>query len=91
MIALNGRVCRRKWVRELMNEEEIVMDARVRQAVATFRNLWNDDQIPVSFEVEGQDFDERCEAWVLHAIEQIEDEIEYCKELSPNTNEKKGA
>lgn len=75
----------------MFDDKEIVLDARVRQVVAAFCNLWNDDQIPVPFDVEGQHFDERCEAWVRHAIEQIEDEIEYCRKFSPNSNEKKGA
>ena len=33
-------------------------------------------EVPATWRYEGQTIDERCEAWLLHIIEQLEEEIE---------------
>ena len=47
----------------------------VNQAVAAVRALFDDGEIPEGFSHRGQSFEERCEGWVLHALEELEDEI----------------
>lgn len=48
----------------------------VQKAVSAVRSLFNDGEIPEDFEYEGQTFDERCEAWVLHAVDELSVELE---------------
>jgi hypothetical protein len=52
----------------------------IHQAVAAVRGLFADDDIPEDFTYEGQTFDERCEAWMLQALEQLEAEIKAFEE-----------
>jgi hypothetical protein len=50
---------------------------------ACLKNLSPD--VPADFEWDGQTFDERCEAWVLHAVEELEDELErYVRDQEDN-------
>jgi hypothetical protein len=49
-------------------------------AIAALRGLFDDDEILEAFTHEGQTFEERCEAWLLHAVEQLEEEIEEFKD-----------
>ena len=50
------------------------------KATAAIRSLFSDEAIPEDFNYEGQTFEERCEAWVLHAVEQLDEEIETFEE-----------
>lgn len=45
-------------------------------AVSALRDLFGEDEIPAAFTHHGQTFGERSEAWLLHAVEQLEQEIE---------------
>jgi hypothetical protein len=38
--------------------------------------LFDEGEIPEGFTHDRQTFEERCEAWLLHAVEQLEEEIE---------------
>ncbi len=49
---------------------------KMNLAVSALRGLFDEDEIPRGFSHEGQSFEERCEAWLLHAVEQLEAEIE---------------
>jgi len=49
---------------------------RLNQVTASLRALFADDEIPDDFRCHGQTFIERCEGWALHAVEQLEGEIE---------------
>ena len=49
---------------------------KMNLAVSALRGLFDEDKIPRGFSHEGQSFEERCEAWLLHAVEQLEAEIE---------------
>ena len=51
----------------------------IHPAVATVYRLFDGD-VPKGFSFNGQTFAERCEAWVLHAVEQLEDEIKAFKD-----------
>jgi len=50
-------------------------DKNFLKVVSDFRNLFADSEIPDEFSHEGQTFDQRCEGWLLHAIEQLKDEL----------------
>ena len=52
------------------------MDKSTQTVVTALRKVFGDDEIPEHFSHEGQTFDERCEAWALHAIEKLEIELE---------------
>ena len=47
----------------------------VQKATVAVRGLFSDEEIPEDFTYQGQTFEERCEAWVLHAVGQLQDEI----------------
>jgi hypothetical protein len=47
---------------------------KLRACIETLRALFPD--VPEGLEHEGQTFDQRCEAWIRHAVEQLESEIE---------------
>ena len=47
---------------------------KLRACVRALQAFFPD--VPEGFEHEGQTFDQRCEAWIRHAIEQLESEIE---------------
>jgi hypothetical protein len=49
-------------------------------AIAALRGLFDADEIPKGFTHKGQTFEDRSEAWLLHAVEQIEEEIEEFKD-----------
>jgi hypothetical protein len=49
---------------------------KMNRAVSALRALFDEDEIPRGFSHEGQSFDERCEAWLAHAVEELEAEIE---------------
>jgi hypothetical protein len=51
------------------------MDKRLQDVVSALRKLF-DDEVPQDFSHSGQTFDERCEAWASHAVEQLEAELE---------------
>lgn len=51
------------------------MDKKLHDVVTALRKLF-DDEVPEGFTHSGQTFEERCEAWVLHAIEELEAELE---------------
>ena len=58
----------------------------VADCVARLKSLFPD--VPADFEWDGQTFEERCEAWVLHAIEELENELEcYVRDREDNTVE----
>ena len=48
---------------------------KVHQLISDFRHLFDDSEVPDEFIYEGQTFDQRCEGWLLHAVEQLEDEL----------------
>ena len=55
------------------------MDAvKLHQATAAVRNLFADEEIPENFSYGEQTFEERCEAWVLNAVEELRNELEMC-------------
>ena len=47
---------------------------KLRACVEALRAFFRD--VPEGFEHEGQTLDQRCEAWIRHAVEQLESEIE---------------
>ena len=68
------------------------MDAdKLHKATAAVRSLFADEEIPEDFTYEGQTFEERCEAWVLHALDELKDELdtfdEECLEDSDEEDE----
>lgn len=48
---------------------------KVRQLISDLRSLFDDSEVPDEFRCDGQTFDQRCEGWLLHAIEQLKDEL----------------
>jgi hypothetical protein len=48
----------------------------MREAVTALRKLFDDTEIPAAFHHNGQTFDERCEAWLRHALDRLDAEIE---------------
>ena len=48
---------------------------KVHQLISDLRSLFDDSEVPDEFSYEGQTFVERCEGWLLHAIEQLKDEL----------------
>ena len=48
---------------------------KVHQLISDLRNLFADSEVPDEFSHKGQTFDQRCEGWLLHAIEQLKDEL----------------
>jgi hypothetical protein len=48
---------------------------KVQAATVAVRSLF-DGEIPEDFEYEGQTFEQRCEAWVLHAVDELSEELE---------------
>ena len=58
----------------------------VADCIVSLKRLFPD--VPADFEWDGQTFEERCEAWVLHAIEELENELEcYVRDREDNTVE----
>jgi hypothetical protein len=47
-----------------------------KQVTLALQGCFADDEIPDEFEFNGQNFIERCEGWALHALEQLEDELQ---------------
>jgi len=50
--------------------------AKLAKATAAVRSLFGDEEIPKDFTYEGQTFSERCEAWVLNALDELKDELD---------------
>ena len=44
---------------------------KVHQLISDLRSLFDDSEVPDEFLCDGQTFIERCEGWLLHAIEQL--------------------
>jgi len=58
----------------------------VADCVVSLKSLFTD--VPTDFEWDGQTFEERCEAWILHATEELENELEcYGRDREDNTVE----
>jgi len=58
----------------------------IADCVVSLRSLFPD--VPTDFEWDGQTFEERCEAWILHAIEELENELEcFVRDREDNTVE----
>ena len=51
---------------------------KVHQLISDLRSLFDDSEVPDEFLCDGQTFVERCEGWLLHAIEQLKDELAAC-------------
>ena len=63
----------------------------LNQITFGLRAFFTDDEIPEGFLYEGQTLEQRCEGWALHALGQLEDEIECVKTHGPyDPNEDKG-
>jgi hypothetical protein len=52
---------------------------KMNLAVSALRGLFDEEEIPAEFAHQGQTFEERSEVWLLHAVEQLEKEIEAFK------------
>ena len=48
---------------------------RLNKLVTAFAEFFEDDEVPEDFRFERQSFYERCEGWILHAMEQVEEEL----------------
>ena len=48
---------------------------KVHQLISDLRSLFDDSEVPDEFLCDGQTFIERCVGWLLHAIEQLKDEL----------------
>lgn len=46
---------------------------KLDQLTKALRSLFGD--VPETFSFHGQSFDERCEAWAQHAVDQLEEEL----------------
>jgi hypothetical protein len=55
------------------------MSKEVWQVTDALLKSFDKKEIPEKFRCEGQTFVERCAAWAMHALEQLEDEIEAFK------------
>jgi hypothetical protein len=51
-------------------------NTQIRKVTDALRACFADHEIPEDFAFEGQSFILRCEAWALHSLEQLEDELE---------------
>ena len=65
-------------------------DSNLPKVVADFCNLFPDSAVPDAFSHEGQTFDQRCEGWLLHAIEQIEVELQEFTECGRDPRQSPG-
>jgi hypothetical protein len=58
----------------------------VADCVVSLKSLF--PNVPTDFEWNGQTFEERCEAWALHAVEKLENELEcYVRDRDDTTME----
>jgi rubrerythrin len=48
-------------------------NTKLREVTTALRAIFSD--VPETFSHNGQTFEERCEAWARHAIEQLEEEL----------------
>ena len=60
-------------------------NTKLREVTNALRAFFSD--VPETFSHNGQTFDERCEAWARHAVEQLEEELEaFDEEGQPDTD-----
>ena len=49
-------------------------NTKLREVTKALRDFFGD--VPDTFSHNGQSFDERCETWARHAVDQLEEELE---------------
>lgn len=52
------------------------MNNEITTIAKALHAAFDGSEIPKNFSFNGQTFFERCEAWAMHALEQLEDEID---------------